>query len=92
MAIAIQALDPSFANRIVLENNGFTGENLAKLLQAFGTIKDFKSLTYKKNAINEESIGALKSLLRREIPFHLEELKLIDLKITNMNLMVDLIE
>ena len=30
--------------------------------------------------------------MRREIPFHLEELKLIDLKITNMNLMVDLIE
>ena len=44
---------------------------------------DFKSIVYKKNGFTHESLEALSVLFKHRVPFHLEELKLIDLKITS---------
>lgn len=44
-------------------------------------LRDFKSLVYKQNAINDKSIQSLKPILEKRLPHHLEELKIIDCKV-----------
>ena len=73
-------------NRVVFTNCGISGEGLASLLKGLCHLKDLKSIVYKQNGFSHESVVALTPLLKREIPFHLEELRLIDLKITGSSL------
>jgi hypothetical protein len=47
-----------------------------------GHIKDFKSIVYKMNGFSLQSVKALEVLLLRKFPYNLEELRLIDLKIS----------
>lgn len=45
-------------------------------------LKDFKSVVYKDNQFSSESVKALQPLFQKNVPFHLEELKLVDLKMS----------
>ena len=55
---------------------------MANLLQAFVQFKDFKSIIYRKNDLQEESLEELKILLRKGIPYHLQELRISNCKLT----------
>ena len=68
-------------NRIFLQNNGITGDQLATILQGAMHLTDFKALIYKHNVINQAAVDMLEPILQRYAPFHLEELVLIDCKI-----------
>jgi hypothetical protein len=54
-------------------------------------MKDFKSIIYKRNQLGPKSLAALPGLLKKTVPFHLDELKLMDLKI-KYNLVDELIK
>ena len=45
-------------------------------------LRDFKSLIYKQNTINLHSLDVLKPVLAKRLPHHLEEIKLIDCKVS----------
>ena len=49
-------------------------------MKGLSHLKDFKSIIYKHNGFSTETVKSLKLLLSKDIPYHLEELKLIDLK------------
>jgi hypothetical protein len=44
-------------------------------------MKDFKSIIYKRNKLGPKSLATLPGLLNKTVPFHLDELKLIDIKV-----------
>lgn len=44
-------------------------------------MKDFKSIIYKQNIFGELSLALIPQLLQRRIPYHLEQLRIIDCKI-----------
>ena len=46
-----------------------------------GKLRDFKSLIYRQDTVNANSLHALKPVLEKRLPHQLEELKLIDCKI-----------
>lgn len=54
-------------------------------------MKDFKALIYKKNTINQNAIEKLIPIFIKPIPHHLEELQIIDCKLsaTLVELMMD---
>jgi len=52
------------------------------LLSGLEHLHDFKSVIYKQNGFTMESMQGLSNLFLRKVPYHLEELKLIDLKLT----------
>lgn len=67
-----------------MNNCGITGESFGKILTSIEkNLTDFKSIIYKKNSFNKLSLSAISPLLKREVPYHLEELKLIDIKISS---------
>ena len=45
-------------------------------------LRDFKSLIYKQNTINLHSLEVLRPVLEKRLPHHLEEIKLIDCKVS----------
>ena len=81
MAQACEVLDFRIVNRLLLNNCGISGDQFAEILQGLKKLRDFKSLVYIKNSINSASLTALKPLLEKRLPYHLQELKLIDCKI-----------
>ena len=46
-------------------------------------LRDFKSLIYRQNTVNLNSLTALKPVLAKRFPFNLDELKLVDCKISS---------
>ena len=54
---------------------------MAAILDGAVYLKDFSSLTYKNNAINQASIRSFAPILQRKPPSNLEELVLIDCKL-----------
>lgn len=82
LASACQSLDQQQVNRLHLSNNGISGENFTAILQGIAHLSDVKSITYHQNAIEQSSVRALSDLLARQVPYHLEELKLLNVKMT----------
>lgn len=78
LAEACKFLDHKVVNRLLLQNCGITGDQVAKILEGVLHLKDFKAFIYKQNAFNLASIDHLKPILHRDAPFHFEELVLID--------------
>ena len=68
-------------NRVFLSNNGLTGNKFATILDGLALIKDFKSIIYKHNELNELVISKFQPLFVKMFPNHLIELKIIDCKI-----------
>ena len=52
------------------------------ILEGLTKLNDFKSIIYKMNGINQKSIDNLQPLLAKRLPNHLEELKIIDCKMS----------
>jgi len=52
------------------------------ILGGLAKLNDFKSIIYKMNGLNQKSIESLGPLLQKRLPHHLEELKIIDCKIS----------
>jgi hypothetical protein len=47
-------------------------------------MKELKSIVYKQGSFNQECLKMMAPLFRKRIPFHLEELRLIDLKTSSL--------
>ena len=95
LAQACEVLDFRVVNRLLLNNCGISGDHFAEIIQGMSKLRDFKSLIYIKSAVNFASLAALKPVLEKRLPFNLEELKLIDCKISAaqiFKLMEDLLE
>ena len=82
MADACENLDPHIVNRMFFNNCGLSGDQMAILLDGFATMRDLKALIYKNNTLNALSIEKLSPLLDRRAPNHLQELQIIDCKMT----------
>lgn len=82
LAKSCEVLDCKIVNRIFLSNCGITGDLLAQIIDGMVKLRDFKSLIYKQNSINQRSLDSLMPVFMRRIPHHMEELKLIDCKVS----------
>ena len=82
LAAACEVLDYRLVNRLLLNNNGITGDQFAEILEGMSKLRDFKSLIYKCNTINLHSLDVLKPVLAKRLPYNLEEIKLIDCKVS----------
>jgi len=69
--------------RIVLDNNGIaSGDVLSELLQGIASQDDFKSIIIIKNTVDEASASILIEMLKRPFPKNLEELRIVNCKIS----------
>jgi hypothetical protein len=69
--------------RLALDNNGIDrGDALYQLLQGVQTQEDFKSLVIIRNAVDEGSVEVINALLKRQFPKQMEELRIINCKIS----------
>lgn len=60
-------------------------EDFANLLTGLRQLHDLKSIVYVHNSLMTRSVEALKPILHRNIPYHLEELRLVNCpKISSM--------
>ena len=82
LAVAAPNLDPSQINRLFFSNCGISDPSFAAILRGVSQLRDFKSIVYKLNQFGTESVQALRPLFEKNVPFHLEQLKLVDLKTT----------
>ena len=64
------------------DNCGIDDGEMANLLEAFCQFKDFKSIIYRQNDFQEESLEGLKILLAKGVPYHLSELRISNCKLT----------
>lgn len=78
---ACKHLNDQIVNRVHFENCGLDDTELSILLEALSQLHDFKSIVYKQNVFGPQALEQIPKLLNRPIPFHLQELKLIDCKI-----------
>jgi len=74
IADACEFLDPNQVNRLLFNNCGMSGDDLAKILEGATKMRDLKSLIYKQGAINQLSIDRLLPLFVKSAPYQLEEL------------------
>ena len=73
----------TFLTRLALENNGLKDEDFASLLEGLSRLLDIKSLIYVKNEFLMKSVEQIEPILTfRSIPYHLEELRLVNCKIS----------
>ena len=82
LVAACEFLDHRIVNRLLLNNCGVTGDQFAEIINGISKLRDFKSLIYKQNTINLNSINALVPVFQRRLPCHMDELKLIDCKVS----------
>jgi len=80
IAVACQYFDEKLINRVLFNNCGMDGDEFAEILRGLNKLKDVKSITYKRNALNQEAINELDPILKKRLPRNLEELKIIDVK------------
>ena len=69
--------------RILFDNCGVDDEEFAAILWGLGQLNDFKSIIYKRNVFDQESLEAITPLMRKKLPNHLEELKIIDCRVSS---------
>jgi len=68
--------------RLLFKNCGLDDEEFSVILEACSQMEDFKSLIYHTNNFDEHCITKVAPLLRKKLPLHLDELRLINLNIT----------
>lgn len=68
LAKACEVLDYRLVNRLLLASNGINGDQLAEIISGMAKLREFKSLIYKQNAINFESLRALKPVFEKRLP------------------------
>lgn len=72
LAEACEHLDYQKINRMLFNNVGMTGDQLAMVLEGVAKMHDFKALTYKQGIINASAIERLEPILIRPVPNQLE--------------------
>lgn len=73
-------------NRIALENNGLArGEELAELLAGVKAQEDFKQIVVIQNTVDDAATSIMVEMLSRSFPRALEELRIINCKISPVN-------
>ena len=82
LATACEFFDAKVVNRVLMSNCGVNGDQFAMILEGLAKLNDFKSIVYKMNGINLNAIRHLEPLFEKRIPHHLEELKIIDCKMS----------
>ena len=81
LARACENFDEKVVNRIYLDNCGVSGREFKEILTGLANLKDCKSIIYHKNEFESNCLEELSRILSKRIPYHLDELKLVDLKI-----------
>jgi Ran GTPase-activating protein (RanGAP) involved in mRNA processing and transport len=69
---------PKSINRVYFDNCGIDDQEFSAILRGLAQLTDFKSIIYKRNVFDEDSLAAIIPLLHKRLPNHLEELRLID--------------
>jgi len=68
LAKACEVFDVQQVNRLLLDNTGINGDQLASILQGMAQLSDFKSLIYRQNSINLNSLAALQPIFVKRLP------------------------
>ncbi len=66
---------------MLFNNCGLTADNLATIIRGVDQMKDFKSLIVKQGVFNQNCLDSMFASLKHQIPFHIEEISIIDCKI-----------
>ena len=64
------------------DNCGIDDIEMSQLLDAFAQFKDFKSIIYRRNELAELSLEGLKKLLAKKVPYHLQELRISNCRLS----------
>lgn len=64
-----------------MNNCGLNGANFATILEGVALVRDFKAIIYKRNEVSSDSISKLQPIFAKRVPFHLQELHIVDCKI-----------
>ena len=68
--------------KLLLESTGTDDEMLAAILEGLREQVNFKSVTYKRNIMDQLSVRALVKLAHRPVPHNLDEVRIINCRIT----------
>jgi hypothetical protein len=68
---------------LIIVNTGADDEMLAAMLEGLHEQHNFKALTYKKNSLGIKSVEQLAKLIKRQRPFNLDEVRIINCKISS---------
>ena len=71
LAEACGYFNTDIVNRVLFNNCGIDGDEFASILEGLQKLKDVKSIIYKMNEINQNSIENLLPLLEKRLPNHL---------------------
>ena len=75
-----------FINRVILDNCGVDDVEFTAILVGIRKLQDFKKIVYRRNIFQEGSLKAIQDVFERQIPHHLEELRIenctIDAQVT----------
>ena len=83
LASACVHLDPRVVNKLMFDNCGLTGDLTSILLEGAASMRELKALTFKASTFNRESIDSIEPILARGMPNHLEELSIIDCRLSS---------
>lgn len=73
-------IQPELINKVVLIRNDLNDANMSLLLEAFSRQKDFKKICISHNEIGRKSFCSIEKLVRRNVPYHLSELRIAQAK------------
>jgi len=73
---------PTLITKLTLDSNGLEDKNTCILIEGMAYQQLFKVLTIRDNEVDESCIQALAPVLKRKMPSNLDELHLIDCKIS----------
>lgn len=74
---AISKGEESF-NKVLMENNSIHDDDFRVFLEGLANLAELKSIVTIRNEFNVKSVEALQPLLLKNIPHHLEELRLVN--------------
>ena len=75
---------PTNIIRAVLDNNGISDELMSELLEATQHLEMMKCLIVRNNVFGRRSIEAIKPILKKDLPFNLTELRIMNCKISHV--------
>lgn len=67
---------------MLFENCGLTADNLAKIIKGIADMQDIKALIVKKEIFNQQCVDNIVGSLRHHVPYHLDELSIIECRIS----------
>ena len=78
--------DTTYVEKLLLDNCCITDKQFAPLMESLANLKDFKSIIYRRNEFGVASAWSIKQLLHKRQPYHLNELRIVDCRITPQSL------